>query len=114
MGNNEAKRFDKGKVQLELLDPEFIHDFAQVMTFGAAKYGPNNWRRGMNWTRAIGSLKRHMNAIERGEDFDEESGLHHSAHIACNAMFLYYYEKYSKGVDDRAIKGRVPKEVDSE
>jgi len=110
--NNGAKRYDQGKVRLELLDAEFIEEFAEVLTFGAKKYAANNWRKGMNYSRAFGSLKRHLSALERGEDFDQETGLHHGAHIACNAMFLYYYQKYNRGVDDRCVQGELPKEAD--
>ncbi len=49
----------------------------------------------------ISSLKRHIAAIEKGEDYDVESGLLHSAHVMCNAGFLTeYYKIYPQG-DDR-------------
>jgi 5'(3')-deoxyribonucleotidase len=76
---------------------------------GARKYEPNNWRKGMQWSRVIGSLKRHLNAIENGEDYDGEkgveadgkSGLLHAAHVAWNAItLLEYYKIYPQG-DDR-------------
>jgi 5'(3')-deoxyribonucleotidase len=96
-----ALRFDNDKVKHELVSPNAINELAKVLTFGAAKYAPNNWQKGMKWSRVIGSLKRHLNAIERGEDHDPETGLLHSAHVMCNAMFLTdYYKIYPEG-DDR-------------
>ena len=96
-----ALRFDNGKIQHELISPNSANELAKVLTFGASKYAANNWRKGMKWSRVLGSLKRHLNAIERGEDYDEESGLLHSSHILCNAMFLTdYYKLYPEG-DDR-------------
>jgi len=103
MQQNEDKglRFDSGKVRQDLLSPTAINELAKVLTFGAAKYADNNWRKGMKWSRVIGSLKRHLTAIESGEDFDKETGLLHAAHVMCNAMFLVdYYKIYPQG-DDR-------------
>ena len=94
-------RFDSGKVRHDLLSPTAINELAKVLTFGAEKYAANNWRKGMAWSRVIGSLERHLNAIKRGEDVDKETGLLHAAHVMCNAMFLAdYYKIYPQG-DDR-------------
>jgi uncharacterized HAD superfamily protein len=88
-------------VRHDLLPPNAINELAKVLTFGAKKYAPNNWMKGMKWSRIIGPLKRHLNAIERGEDYDPETGLLHSAHVMCNAAFLTeYYKIYPQG-DDR-------------
>jgi len=94
-------RFDDGKVRHDLLSSNAINELSKVLTFGAQKYAAHNWRKGMAWSRVIGSLKRHLNAIERGEDFDHETGVLHAAHVMCNAMFLTdYYKIYPEG-DDR-------------
>lgn len=96
-----ADRFDSGKTRHELLPPFASDQLAKVYTMGAKKYAPNNWRKGMAWSRVIGSLKRHLNEIENGNDFDEESGLYHAAHVAWNAVtLLEYYKIYPQG-DDR-------------
>jgi 5'(3')-deoxyribonucleotidase len=94
-------RYDSDKVRHDLLPPNAINELAKVLTFGAKKYAPNNWMKGIKWSRIIGPLKRHLNAIERGEDYDPETVLLHSAHIMCNAAFLTeYYKIYPQG-DDR-------------
>lgn len=98
---DKALRYDGGKVRHDLVSPTAINELAKVLTFGASKYAPNNWRKGMMWSRVIGSLERHLNAIKKGEDFDKETGILHSAHVMCNAMFLTdYYKIYPQG-DDR-------------
>lgn len=98
---NTGVRYDADKVRHDLLPSKAIHELARVLTFGAKKYAPNNWMKGMKWSRIIGSLKRHLGAIERGEDYDKETGLLHSAHVMCNAAFLTdYYKLYPEG-DDR-------------
>jgi hypothetical protein len=96
-------RLDQNKIRHDLISPTAINELAKVLTFGAQKYAPNNWRKGMAWSRVFGSLKRHLNALERGEDVDPETGLNHAAHIMCNAMFLVdYFKIYPQG-DDRSL-----------
>lgn len=98
---DKALRYDGGKTRHDLLPPWALNELAKVYTMGAKKYAPNNWRQGMAWSRVLGSLKRHLNAIEGGEDFDQESGLYHASHVAWNAItLLEYYKIYPQG-DDR-------------
>lgn len=100
-----GKRFNKGKVPLDLITPYTTLELAKVLDFGAnvKGYGRDNWTKGMPWSTVIASLKRHITAIELGEDIDPDSGYtYHAAHIMCNAMFLLeYYRIYPEG-DDRA------------
>lgn len=105
----EGQRFDEGKIRHELMPAYAINELAKAYTMGALKYSPHNWRKGMKWSRVIDSLKRHLNAIERGEDYDGtkgvmkegKSGLLHAAHVAWNAItLLEYYHIYPQG-DDR-------------
>ena len=88
-----GKRFNSGKVRIDLIPANAELQVAKVFTNGADKYGDNNWAKGMDWTNVIQSMARHFNAIRRGEDYDKESGLLHSAHVAANALMLteYYY-----------------------
>ena len=96
-----GKRFNSDKPRVELLVAEAMEAEARVWAMGAKKYGDWNWQRGMKWTTVLGCLLRHTFAIMRGEDFDEESGELHAAHIKCNAtMLIYYYTHYKEG-DDR-------------
>jgi uncharacterized HAD superfamily protein len=99
--SGEGLRFDNNKVRMDLLPAGAIHELAKVLTFGARKYAPHNWMKGMAWSRVIGPLKRHLSAIERGEDYDPETGLLHAAHIMCNAAFLTEYYKIFPQGDDR-------------
>ena len=97
-----GKRFNKGKTRHDLTPAFAQEQYAKVITFGAKKYGPNNYRDGMKWSNVISSASRHLEAIKNGEDFDKESGLLHSAHMMCNSAFLTeYYKIYPQG-DDRS------------
>ncbi len=66
-----------------------MHAVAKVLTFGASKYGPNNWQRLNDFSeRYYAAVLRHLFAYGGGEATDPESGLPHLAHAACGALFL--------------------------
>lgn len=99
--NHEGLRYNEGKVRYDLLHPFAKEQLAKVFTMGAKKYAENNWQKGMPWSKVLASLHRHLEAIERGEDYDIESGLLHAAHVEWNAHALCaYYKIYPQG-DDR-------------
>lgn len=91
---------DKG-IRPELLDISSLEGVSRVLAYGAKKYEANNWRKGFQWTRLIGSTLRHLYAFARGEDVDPETGLPHIDHVMCNVMFLSAHQKHGYGVDDR-------------
>lgn len=101
---DKGLRFNEGKTRHDLI-PQFAQEqYARVLTAGADKYGDNNWKKGMQWSKVIASLKRHIVAFESGEDIDKETGILHMAHVMCNAAFLVeYYKIYPQG-DNRAHK----------
>lgn len=87
-------KYDADKPDFGLIDPWFYEDLARVLTFGAKKYKPNNWQQVKNAkSRYVAALERHVNAYNKGEIFDQESGLSHMAHVAVNAMFLHYLNR---------------------
>jgi len=104
-GGSEGKKFDTGKPRYDLLPPELLAAVADVLMFGASKYGERNWEKGMSWGRPFAALMRHMWAWWRGEDRDPETGLSHLAHAACCVAFLLAYECREIGTDDRPKGG---------
>lgn len=94
-------KHDSGKARMDLLSPYALEQIAQVMTAGAKKYGDNNWRGGLLWSRVFGALMRHAWAYWRGEDLDAETGINHLAHCGCCIMFLLEYSKTHVELDDR-------------
>lgn len=82
------KKFDGEKVRYELVPPKAIKAVAEVLTFGASKYGANNWMNVDNPDRYVGALMRHLEAYRSGEIKDPESGLPHLHHAATNVAFL--------------------------
>ena len=97
----EAIRFNQDKLKFEYVNPQAHRDMVDVLTYGSKKYYPRNWEKGFSWTSVVGSLKRHIDAWERGEDYDPDSGLLHMAHVAANAHYLNaFYYLFPQG-DDR-------------
>jgi len=97
-----GKKFDEGKPRFDLIDPEFEHALAQVLTLGANKYGADNWRDLEDAEhRYVAACKRHLNRRQRGEPLDRESGLSHTVHAACNLMFLYWMENHNEDTNVR-------------
>lgn len=105
----EGKKLDQEKPDISLVEAEAIIEEARVMTFGKRKYGANNWRAGLAWTRVIAAILRHTLAILSGEDYDPETGLLHAAHIRCGAAFLIWYKTHRREFDDRYHPAQVEK-----
>lgn len=82
-------KFDASKLRMDLIPPSSITALAEVLTYGAKKYKPENWRKVDDVSKAyIGALMRHLNAYRDGEINDPESGLPHLAHAMTNIAFL--------------------------
>lgn len=88
----DALKGDGHKPDMRLIVPGWIWETGQVMTHGATKYFPGGWMQVEPW-RYHSALYRHYLAHRAGERYDEETGLHHMAHVACNAMFLWYFDE---------------------
>jgi len=82
-------KYDAHKPRMDLIPPLMELEVARVLTVGAEKYSPENWRHVPNLRgRYTAAAKRHINALQQGIMCDEETGLHHAAHAVCCLMFL--------------------------
>ena len=99
-------KFDTDKPSLDLLPFSALVEVGKVLSFGAAKYAPNNWRsgNGMAWSRLLAAALRHLFAWGSGEDKDKETGFNHLAHAAACVLFLLAYSVDGGGRDDRWVK----------
>lgn len=89
----ESKKNDRkdGKLRWELLPLETLEEVVRIYTFGAEKYGPNTWQGLENGhERYKAALLRHLVSYEKGETYDEESGIHALAHMAWNAIAMLH------------------------
>lgn len=97
----EGRKDDSGKARHDLIPPELPDAVAQVLAYGASKYGERNWEKGMAWGRPFAALMRHMWAWWSGEKQDAETGMSHLWHAGCCVAFLIAFEARNIGTDDR-------------
>jgi len=136
---DSARRYNKGKLGYHLFSNYAQKEKAKVYTLGAHKYtlyedeygnkilgkdisldeasklkvidsGEWNWTKGQSWTESIGSIKRHIQAWESGEDYDPDLGTFHLANAAWGLDTLLDYYKSHPEFDDR-IKPYFDKKV---
>ena len=100
----EGRKDDTDKDPWDLLPWDAVRAVVRVLNFGARKYGPRNWERGMKWSRCFSALMRHMTAWWEGEHKDPETGMSHLWHAGCCILFLIAYEIRGIGEDDRPHK----------
>lgn len=99
ISKDQSAKADKGKLELSLVNPQLVKAVAEVRMYGTEKYGDSeNWRK-VEPKRYVDALYRHLLAYIEGNEVDEESGLSHLAHMACNISFLLdeEYLKEHKG-----------------
>lgn len=95
--NNQNAKADKGKPKLSLVPTEIINCIARCREYGTMKYhDPNNWKD-VEKDRYIDAAYRHwMKYVADNNSVDEESGLPHLWHCACNLAFLCEFDKVER------------------
>lgn len=96
--SEEGKKYDKGKPQFSLLIPEFLEEMANILTYGAEKYGRENWKLVEPTTRYVDARLRHALASDREQELaiDHDHGMSHDAAVAVNSMLIWWKKKYGK------------------
>jgi Domain of unknown function (DUF5664) len=100
----EGIKYDEGKDPWHLYPWDAAKCVVLVLGFGAKKYAPRNWEKGMDWSRCYRAAIGHMTAWWNNEGPDPETGMSHLWHAGCCVMFLITYEKRKVGNDDRPTK----------
>lgn len=83
------------KPDLTFLNPTFMEKVALVFQEGSARDGrsKDGWKK-LSFEQAMGRISsayRHLMDIQKGEYFDEDSGLQNAYHLAANAMILAWH-----------------------
>ncbi len=97
----EGVKLDTNKDPWHLAPFDAITAIVKVLAFGAKKYAPRNWEKGMDWSRLYSALMRHLVAWWSGEKADSDTGYSHLWHAGCCILFLIAYEIRGIGKDDR-------------
>jgi hypothetical protein len=87
--NDQTAKADAGKAPLSLVPRRIIFDIARIREYGNQKYGdPDNWKN-VEVERYRDAAFRHLLAyLDDPYGIDEESGLPHYWHLACNVAFI--------------------------
>ena len=94
MNNNQEIKADAGKPRLTLVPTQILIDVARVREYGVKKYGEKESWKDVEIERYRYAMFRHfLKYINDPDGVDEESGLPHLWHVACNCAFLCELEK---------------------
>lgn len=86
-------KYDKDKPQWSLLPFKALREVVDVLTYGARKYAPDNWKKVPNAKqRYTDAGFRHFTAFASGEKLDPETGKSHLAHAMCCLLYLLAFE----------------------
>lgn len=91
-----GRKDDQHKIRPTLVLGSMSHAIVEVVklgTFGAEKYDDDNWKTVEDKEKRYeDALLRHYLAWKTAEDYDQETGCHHLASIAWNALALLEIE----------------------
>lgn len=82
-------KYDNGKPRTDLLPPRTLLEVAKVLSFGAQKYDPNNWKKveDLQARYTAAALRHLMDHMVDPDAVDAESGIDTLAHAICCLMF---------------------------
>ena len=102
---DQTAKADLGKPRLTLVPRQIIWDIARVREYGNAKYGsPDNWKEVEKERYRDAAFRHFMAYLDDPQGVDEESGISHLAHLACNIAFLCEMER----LDERPEQEEFP------
>jgi hypothetical protein len=97
------------KPRLSDVPPVALFALGAAMSNGKDKYGRFNWRdTGTTSSVFYDAMQRHLAQWYSGEDFAEDSKVHHLAHIMASCAILMDSEFQGSLNDDRSYHGPSP------
>ena len=100
---NQLIKADAGKPKLTLVPHQIIFDIARVREYGLKKYGTSESWKDVDIQRYRDATYRHFLAyLDDPHGVDEESGLPHLSHLACNIAFLCDLEHNDISKEDKS------------
>lgn len=89
--DDQLVKSDTGKPKLTLVPRQIIYDIAEVREYGNHKYpdgGPDNWKQVEVQRYRDAAFRHFLLYLDDPSGVDEESGISHLSHLACNIAFL--------------------------
>jgi hypothetical protein len=97
------------KPRLSDVPPVALFALGAAMSNGKDKYGRFNWREtGTTSSVFYDAMQRHLAQWYSGEDFAEDSKVHHLAHIMASCAILMDSEYQNGLTDDRDFNSPIP------
>ena len=94
---SQDAKADTGKPRLSLVPRKIIWAIAAIREYGNKKYGdPENWRQVEPERYRDAAYRHFMRYLDDPTGVDEESGLPHLWHLACNVSFLCEMENFNE------------------
>lgn len=108
LGSNPKDLLGIKKVSITKLPMVGVAHGAHAMMYGAAKYGPYNWRdNAVIASIYIDASMRHLAAwFDEKEEVASDSGVHHLGHVLANMAILLDAMETGNLVDDRPKDGK--------
>lgn len=84
-----------GKRNWNLLDLKLLRGIVDVLTLGAAKYSPDNWKR-VPVEEYEEALMRHWDEYRSGVTKDKDDGMHPLYHLGCCLIFIIWHRIFKE------------------
>ena len=104
---DQGTKYDDGKLRYDLVPFRAMDEVVRVLTYGATKYSPDNWRYVPHAEeRYPAAALRHISAYLQGEKYDRESNMPHLAHAICSLLFTLTLDKEASDELAHSIKAK--------
>lgn len=107
VSTKQGRKDDQGKTKYHLIPNWCLKTLAEHYTRGAVKYGDNNWRSGISFSRCYDAIQRHLSQWKSGKDKDTDDNDSYNLMAVvfwCFAiMFFTHHERID--LDDREPEG---------
>lgn len=96
----DTAKDDSEKPRLTLVPMQIVFDIAKIREYGVKKYtDPDNWKRVSAERYREAAFRHFLRYLDDPDGVDQESGLPHLSHLACNIAFLCALRGSKNGAD---------------
>lgn len=98
--DDQKIKADAGKLRLTLVPRAIIRAIARIRMYGNDKYGDSeSWRKVAPERYRDAAFRHFLAYLDDPHGVDDESGLPHLWHLACNIAFLCETEEFDHDLD---------------